>query len=321
MNTRVEQSIDNATHGEFDYICDKITAATFDPHPFRHLVIESFLSEEHFTLITSCRQIALPVQPSTEALIKTLLRNGYKVQAFPGCTTDIADYIKRLKKNDWPIDKVKLEGYGMAFRLVEGRDQTIARLISFLNGPAFKSALEKKFGITRENRIETAIQKYLSGYEISPHPDVRSKCLTYLLNINTSEEASGLPIHTHLLKFKPEREFIYSFWENNPEFNRCWVPWDWCTSVKTISMNNAFVVFQAHDRSLHAIKLRYDHTKFQRTQIFGNLWHTDVPIGGQLAAEYEEFDIGGKRCPASSQPCRDLSRESAPSGSSMRSLN
>jgi hypothetical protein len=68
------------------------------------------------------------------------------------------------------------------------------------------------------------------------------------------------------------------------------VPWDWCTSEKTISANNSIVMFEAHDRSLHAVKLRYDHTRFQRTQIYGNLWHTDVALH-RPAIEYGGFDL------------------------------
>jgi len=291
---------DRGPTDEFNYLTEKIAEAEFDPHPFPHIVITDFLSDQHFESVTRCQQVDLAPQPSTEALIETMLAHGYRVESFPGCTTNIADYIRCLSKDRWPVDKRKLEGYGMVFRLQKIEDPTVARLVSFLGSAAFKSALEAKFAVTRPTRIDTAIQKYLSGYEISPHPDIRSKCLTYLININPDESADGLSVHTRLLKFKPEWEFIYLFWEKNPGIDRCWVPWDWCTVEKTISPNNSIVAFATSDQSLHAVKLRYDHTRFQRTQIYGNLWHTDVPYGALASVEYNMFDIQGRgrRAPA-----------------------
>ena len=50
--------------------------------------------------------------------------------------------------------------------------------------------------------IDTGIQKYLDGYEISPHPDLRKKVLTFMININTSEQAFKESYHTHYLEFK-----------------------------------------------------------------------------------------------------------------------
>ena len=92
-----------------------------------------------------------------------------------------------------------VEGFGLAMRLRKIREPLLERLVAFLNGERFQCVLAAKFDVVRPTRIETAIQKYLTGYEISPHPDIRSKCLTYLLNINTHAVADELSIHTHLL--------------------------------------------------------------------------------------------------------------------------
>jgi hypothetical protein len=96
---------------EFGYILDRIEAAPFELRPFRHLLIENFLTPDHLSRVIADPQIALAPQSGTEALIAALHRSGYRVQPFPGCTTDIADYLRRLKRNDWPVDKAKLEGY------------------------------------------------------------------------------------------------------------------------------------------------------------------------------------------------------------------
>ena len=50
---------------------------------------------------------------------------------------------------------------------------------------------------------------------------------------------------------------------------------DTVAKVKKISKNNTLVMFQPSNDTLHAIKLDYDHTKFQRTQIYGNLMYTN----------------------------------------------
>ena len=157
----------------------------------------------------------------------------------------------------------------------------------------FLTTLESKFGIDRPNRIETAIHKYLSGYEISPHPDIRSKCLTYLLNINTEDISEDIDIHTHLLEFKEEKRFIYEYWKYNTNFDTDWVPWSWCKSRKTIGKNNSIIIFKPSCNTLHAVKLQYDHLVFQRTQIYGNLWYTDVDFQLPLI-QYSQFEIKPK---------------------------
>jgi len=275
---------------EFDYLADRIRDAQFSDEPFRHIVVENFLSDAHFALVTGDPQVALAPASSSRALIHLLVDNGYKLKQFPGCTADVETYLAGNQIKPGTRDGEYLEGFGLTFRLYDIRNEAIRRLIGFLNSPAFHLAIQEKYGITRPNRIETAIQKYLSGYEISPHPDIRSKCATYLLNINTDPRADALPIHTHLLKFKPQKRFIYSFWEENPDADRCWVPWDWCTSQKQITQNNSMVLFEAHNRSLHAIKLTYDHLPFQRTQIYGNLWYTDIEFEKPWI-DYRQFDI------------------------------
>ena len=122
----------------------------------------------------------------------------------------------------------------MTYRLKKYNNEKIEGLIGFLSGPEFKGALEKKFNIKNETTIITAIQKYLTKYEISPHPEIRQKALTYLLNINKDDSCENYPIHTHLLRYNDDYEKIYDYWLEYPLIDRCWVPWDWCDSIKTI---------------------------------------------------------------------------------------
>jgi hypothetical protein len=137
--------------------------------------------------------------------------------------------------------------------------------------------LEDKFSITRPTSIETGLQKYLQGYEISPHPDIRKKALTYMLNVNPSTHSEELDIHTHYLTFKPQKRFISEFWHYNEDHDRCWVPWEWCDTFKRQCLNNSIVIFSPSWDTLHAVKLNYNHLETQRTQFYGNLWYNDSP--------------------------------------------
>lgn len=275
-------------YSDFHYLADQIETARFILRPFQHLYIENFLSDEHFASVVSQGQINVS-SDSTQHLIDSLLESGWQVQQFPGCTTSVDEYLACYEANEWPVDKKRLEGFGLALRLKRYENSVTERLLTYLASDHFKSALEHKFGISRPNKIETAIHKYLSGYEISPHPDVRSKCLTYLANINPDPRSEKLSIHTHLLEFKDEKRFIYDFWRFNQRFETDWVPWEWCDSVTELTKNNSLVIFAPASDTLHAVKLRYDHLAFQRTQIYGNLWYTDaVPIP---RITYEQFDL------------------------------
>lgn len=285
---------------EFGYLIDKIESAPFSDSPFRHLLIDDFLAPEHLDEITAAPQIDRPVAPRTEALIADLLDSGYAVQRFPGCRVSIEKYLEHYNADRWPSSDGLVEGKGLTFRLRRYETPLLQAFVDFLNSTGFKRALEAKFGIERPATAETAIQKYFHRYEISPHPDVRRKCLTYMLNINTCDEAERTPIHTHLLRFKPERRYVQEFWKHNPQADRCWVPWDWCESRVETRRNNSIVIFApAHD-TLHAVRLRYDHLKFQRTQAYGNLWYEDAPPAYTM--NFRDLDLlaprGSRTAPA-----------------------
>ena len=258
---------------KFNYISEKILNAKFSQEPFKHIFIEDFLSEDHFQQIINDPQIHWDENKNTEEVIATLFEKKYEVQKFPGCITNPYEYIKRYNTNDFPTGREgnPVESFGITFRLREYENPFIASLVEYLNGKEFKTTLETKFNIKSQTRIITAIQKNLSHYEISPHPDVREKALTYLLNINKDESVDKAQVHTHLLKFKEEWSFIPEYWRTNLQKNRCWVPWEWCETSKICNKNNSIVLFAPGVDTLHAIKMQYDHNKFQRTQLYGNL--------------------------------------------------
>lgn len=258
---------------EFGYLLEKIESSTFSNDPFEFILIDDFLSKEHFDQFTSANEIKRPVSLNTETLIDDLIQNGYKVQSFPGCSSSIKEYLKAINSGNWKVDQGLLEGFGMVFRLKKYQTSILKRLTRFLNSQEFKSVIERKFNITEKNYVETGIQKYLQGYEISPHPDIRKKAATYMLNINTDKDSENIDIHTYLCKFKPEKEYIYEFWKNNKEIDRNWVPWEWCDITLKTNANNSIILFAPSNYSLHAVKLDYNHLIFQRTQVYGNLWY------------------------------------------------
>ena len=260
----------------FDYILEKINNAEFETDPFKFIYIEDFLSQEHFDLITQNDQINFPEFNKIEDMIQHLNNNNYAPVPFPGCTTDVAQYVKWFKTGQGaPPSHAHglLEGFGIAYRIQEYKNETINKLMQFLNSPIFLDTLKQKFGKKGDMRVETAIQKYLTGYEISPHPDIRKKCLTYMLNINPDEKAHEYGLSTHFMKFKPEYKHIQEFWKTNQKAERCWVPWDWCETVFEQKANNSITIFAPYDESMHAVKLDYDMLKTQRTQVYGNLWY------------------------------------------------
>ena len=134
------------------------------------------------------------------------------------------------------------------------------------------------------------IQKYLDGYEISPHPDVRAKALTYMININPSPTSFEDEHHMSFLSFKPEWNYVREFWQGNDNYDRCWVPWDWCDIKKQQRNNNSIVIFSPDNDTIHAVKANFNHLKYQRTQIYGNLWYRQPQR--MAKPKWEDFLIG-----------------------------
>jgi hypothetical protein len=274
---------------EFGYIIERINKASFESSPFKHLIMFDFLSPDHFQAVTEANEINRPEFSSTENLIQDLFDTGYQVQNFPGCTTSKEEYLKCFNSNKWPVEAGNMEGFGLTLRLRKMETPLISRLLTFLNSDLFSETLKNKFEIQTKSNVNTSIQKYLHAYEISPHPDERNKALTYLLNINTNPNAEKDQMHTFLMQFKPERRYIYDFWKYNPTVERCWVPWNWCEKVVETSSNNSFIIFAPDDTTLHAVKLNYNHLKYQRTQIYGNLFYENNPSKSWM--NYDDIDL------------------------------
>ena len=257
----------------FEYLLQKVRVAECTEEPFKHIEILDFLSDSHFKKIIESPEIRLKPCTDSRELCDELLNTGYNPIKFPGCTTSIDDYLtwKNGKGGYENVDTC--EGFGIAFRLQRAESEIIREMMNFLSSDAFFQTLAARFDIKVDEVFQdTGIQKYLDGYEISPHPDIRRKALTFMVNINPYKESENLNIHTHYLQFKPEKKYVQEFWRYNKQYDRAWVPWNWCETVKQQTRNNSIVIFSpAHD-TMHAVRAEYDHLITQRTQLYGNLW-------------------------------------------------
>lgn len=257
--------------------------------PFRHIEINDLLPPEVFREVVSSPEIAFAPCSSDRELVGQLADKGWKPIPFPGTTENVESYLKWHAKGGKVLNNNTCEGFGITYRLFDAQSPILRELQAFLQDDAFKDAVAGRFGVSAGETIyDAGIQKYLDGYEISPHPDIRRKALTYMVNINPSENSEELNYHTHYMKFVPEKEYIRTYWEHNLASERCWVPWDWCATVKKQTRNNSMVIFSPNHETLHAVRADYDHLQTQRTQLYGNFWYGNTDKVS-LAPEWEDY--------------------------------
>jgi len=259
---------------DLTYVIEKIKIAELSEFPFKHIEINQLFKKNDFEEIIRSPEITTKVAQDDEALFDVLFACNYKIIDFPGCTSDYREYIKwhKEKKSSQKIN-TSCEGYGVVMRLKSPKSTAINALQDFLNSREFIDCIAEKFNIRAgECNYSAGIQKYLDGYEISPHPDIRRKALTFMVNINPSPTSFDEEYHTSYLQFKPEWDYVREFWKGNEKFDRCWVPWEWCEVKKQQRKNNSIVIFSPDNDTVHAVKANYNHLSYQRTQLYGNLW-------------------------------------------------
>ena len=277
----------------FEYLIKKIEEAPTLFEPFAHVEINDFFSAEHFAALLGAEEISLPSARDDNELMELLRRSNYEPIEFPGTANSIKDYLAwRADANHGHTSPTLCEGFGLTFRLKSAKAGSIVdQLNRFFGSEAFLDAIAAKFEINRSAVFsDLGLQKYCSGYEISPHPDVRSKALTYMINVNPGEASEAEDFHTHYMSFTPARAYIGEYWKGNPRHDRCWVPWDWCATKKRQNRNNSLVIFAPSDDTLHAVRANYDHLAAQRTQFYGNLWYNKIDSDGKPS--WHDFEIG-----------------------------
>ena len=118
-----------------------------------------------------------------EELIAELYSKSFKEIEFPGTTTNIPAYL------NWRKDPASLktfnnrelcEGFGVTMRLQKTTPGSpLGEVTEYFRSESFWRVLAAKFGIDFDDvYTDFGLQKYLDGYEISPHPDIRRKALT-----------------------------------------------------------------------------------------------------------------------------------------------
>jgi hypothetical protein len=258
----------------FQYLLDKIDRVPFSTMPFKHLEIADFFAPEDFAEIVRAPEVALRVFSSDQDLVDGLSEAGYEPIPFPGTTDDVQTYLGWHRGGQSHPVGDTCEGFGMTFRLMRFTSPILLELQQFFTSPAFLERTAARFDITPDaTRADSGLQKYLDGYEISPHPDTRQKALTYMVNINPDAESDTKDFHTHYMTFTPSKRYVQEYWRHNPDSERCWVPWDWCETEKRQTRNNSIVLFSPAEDTLHAVRASYDHLTTQRTQFYGNLWY------------------------------------------------
>jgi hypothetical protein len=272
----------------FERILSNISAAEFSNEPFRHIYIENFFEAEDFENIVSAPEIRLEKFNCDDELIAELYRHNYKEIPFPGTTTDVQTYLDwhKTRNRQAGINKATCEGFGITFRLTKSESGSIlSKCSEFFTSDRFWDTLKRKFALERfDVRHDFGLQKYLDGYEISPHPDIRQKALTFMININPSPNSENLDFHTHYMRFTPERDYIREGWRSNKQKDREWIEWSWAQTIKKQTRNNSIVIFAPSDDTLHAVRASYNHLLTQRTQFYGNLWHKTNPVESAIQA-------------------------------------
>ena len=284
------------SESRFQYLIDKINKAKFIETPFKHIEINDFINEEDFNEIIFCDEINIRNCKDDAELLKELFSQGYKMVPFPGAITDHNKYVANRIQNKKKSSHSATESAGVVVRLINPKSKMLQKLKKFLESVEFNRAIASKFDLNfSECLSDGGIQKYLDEYEISPHPDLRKKAATFMVNINNSPHSESKNHHTHYLKFKSEKKYVAEYWRGNPLVERCWVPWTWCDTVKQQKKNNSLVAFAPSYNTLHAVKASYNHLIGQRTQLYGNLWYKDEEKSNFKRSvsrlDWEDFDF------------------------------
>ena len=276
----------------FVYLYDRIRDAEFRDDPFPHLHLDDFLSEEHLDAVLAAKEVALPPADDLDELFERLDEAKYERIDFPGCARSKEEYVAWLADGAGSADtNPNCEAQGLAFRLGEAGTEIIGALDDFFHAPELTDLLVEKFGLTLPVTMEGGVQKYLHGYEISPHPDIRKKALTWMLNVNPMPASEDEEFHTHYMRLTPERAYIAELWRANPTVETCWLPWAWCETVARQTANNSIVFFSPGPDTLHGVRAHYDHLPAQRTQFYGNLWYDPADLDIRIRPGHEDLDF------------------------------
>jgi len=288
-------AIASLSHADaFAHLVRKINAQPIETDPFPHIYLEEVFPAGYY-----------------RALLERIARVGEFVPTlYPGVAVD--------------LDAKSFKDYGLTCRNFD-KDEELACLYALLKSEPFSRLLLDKFSAPeswgargsaipaekhvffkegRENfTCVFDLHKDLPGYEISPHPDVPSKIVTFLFYFTPDESLSRFG--TKLCRVKPEckatlaratrskmssllvgatRPFVGKSYGLDQKDS--WFPWEMFDVVKVAPAKpNSLLVFAPNADSYHAIRMDIppDHPLRERQTLRGFIRsgkNTDNYVGG-----------------------------------------
>jgi hypothetical protein len=266
-------------------LADKLDKAAIREYPFRHILIENFLPQSILERLLEAATV--PYADSFKKL-KATHKIDWKVQPFPGCARGWIEYqVKR--KLGMPWNDPRLSGQGLALRY-NGASPIIEKVTSAMTSDIFIDAVCRKLSIQDSVSASSGLQKYLNGYEIAPHTDPAGKKATMLINLGVNGfRCNGTG--TKLMRTKPEKRHIETFWSNNRHIEPDWILWEWCEEHAIVDGVNDFLLFHPTGETIHAVKCEYDHLRGQRMQVYSDLWLNSDNPRVPPKASYKDLNI------------------------------
>ncbi len=232
-----------------NYIIKKIQDSVIIEKPFPHIIIHNFFEDEDLTKILNNIEIE-----NLNEIEKKYIKVHY-----PGAKSSKEELTKRPT------------GVGLVYALKEDYHKNNVKLNKVLNSEDFKKVLFKKLNIPKniDGWNVYQINKDLNGYEISPHPDITGKVITYQINLSNTDILDNYDLSTKFHTIKPE--CLKYIKELSKKKLRPWGKWEWFDKGKSITYTqNTFMAFAPSDISYHSVKLEnYPQEKYQRTMLRG----------------------------------------------------
>ena len=233
-----------------EYIFQKINDVKIISKPFPHIIIEDFFDEEFINELIN----SIKIDNINE------IKSKYHEVIYPGAID------KKLSLTTRPT------GSGLVYALNKSILDKHEIFVNLLESDGFKQVLFDKFNIPKEidgwNVYQ--INKDLNGYEISPHPDVTGKIITWQCNITNDNTLDNYNLSTRLHTIKPEYkdELNKITSDKNP---RPWGKWEWFDEgISVPYKENAFFAFAPSNISHHSVILdNYPQDRSQRTMMRG----------------------------------------------------
>lgn len=210
--------------------------------------------------------LTLPIVATREELRLELFDKGWVPISYPGA----------IEGNRGSNLLSRPTGKGLVYKLADKcadkPDGIRTQLHNFLVGKDSQVAnvLLAKFGLEVNSGWNTyEYNKDLNGYEISPHPDVSGKLVTYQLNLAKDEKLARYNLATRLLKLKLDHYDDVT--KLSKTRDRPWGLWEWFNEITSVPfVGNTFFTFAPSDNTYHAVKLQeYPENEQQRTMIRG----------------------------------------------------